>query len=91
MLFQDEDDVDSDDLKVESDVELDLDAPVPPPDSRSTTPVPFWLRTGDEVPPQLELPPSSDDLLVSQRFLFVVCAIPKTALTSPTHSSNTIQ
>jgi len=48
---------------VESDLELDLDAPAPV-DSRSTTPVPFWLRTGDEVPPPLTIPPSSEDLLV---------------------------
>lgn len=55
-------DSDSDDLKAESDVDLDqLDLV-----SRSTTPVPFWLRSQeneDEVP-ELDLPQTSEDLLV---------------------------
>ena len=72
--LQDEEDADSDDLKVESDVELDLDSAPLPADSRSTTPIPFWLRTGDEVPPQLDLPPSSEDLLVSSEIILKTCS-----------------
>lgn len=56
---------------MESDLELDLDAPAPV-DSRSTTPVPFWLRTGDEVPPPLTIPPSSEDLLVRIPLIYIL-------------------
>lgn len=71
---QEEEEPDSDDLKVESDVELDLDSEPLPDDSRSTTPVPFWLRTGDELPPPLALPPSSEDLLISNEIVLKACS-----------------
>jgi DDT domain len=55
-------------------VELDLDTTPVPADSRSTTPIPFWLRTGDEVPPPLVLPPSSEDLLISSDLVLKACS-----------------
>lgn len=72
--LQDDEDADSDDLKVESDVELDLDSESIPADSGSSTPIPFWLRTGDEVPPPLVLPPSSEDLLITPDVLLKACS-----------------
>lgn len=63
---------DSDDL-VESDVDLDI-----LPDSRPTTPTPFWLRTEDdeeEAPPALELPKSSEDLLIGNDLILDVISI----------------
>ena len=61
---------DSDDeLDVESDV--DLDVVLSSSDSLPETPVPFWLRTDEDIP-DLHLPPSSQDLLVPNEYLLQV-------------------
>ena len=61
---------DSDDeLEVESDV--DLDVVLSSSESLPETPVPFWLRTDEDVP-DLLLPPSSQDLLVPNEYLLQV-------------------
>ena len=58
-----------DELEVESDV--DLDVVLSSSDSLPETPVPFWLRTDEEIP-DLKLPPSSQDLLVPNEHLLQV-------------------
>jgi nucleosome-remodeling factor subunit BPTF len=62
---------DSDDLKVESDVDLDEIVPM---HSLPQTPMPFWLREDEEIPP-LELPKSSEDLLIPNQFVLKVFSI----------------
>ena len=58
-----------DELEVESDV--DLDVVLSSSDSLPETPVPFWLRTDEEIP-DLKFPPSSQDLLVPNEHLLQV-------------------
>ena len=44
--------------------------------SRSTTPVPFWLKTEDEEHvPELNLPKSSDDLLIDPKQSFKAAGV----------------
>ena len=44
--------------------------------SRSTTPVPFWLKTEEEeVVPELNLPKSSDDLLIDPKQSFKAAGV----------------
>ncbi len=64
-------DADSDDLKVESDVDLDE---LVPSHSLPQTPVPFWLREDEAIPP-LVLPESSQDLLVPTKHILQVFSI----------------
>ena len=61
-------DEDSDDL-VESDVDWNASEAQNAryAESRSVTPIPFWLKTPDEETiPDLKLPKSSDDLLIGK-------------------------
>ena len=54
---------------VESDVEFDVNVT----ESRPTTPIPFWLRTEEDIP-ALKLPASSEDLLIPNALLLSTCA-----------------
>lgn len=68
---EEEDSFDSDDLR-ESDVDLDDLEPI----SRPQTPVPFWLRgESEEAVPDLVLPKSSEDLLVSSEHILDVFSV----------------
>ena len=60
-------------LGAESDVELDFDAAAALAE-RPTTPVPFWLRTDEDIPP-VSLPPSSEDMLVPNDILLQTCSV----------------
>lgn len=62
---------DSDDL-VESDV--DLDGEIDEDELDDQTPVPFWLRDNEDIPP-LELPFSSEDLLIPNEYVLRVMSI----------------
>jgi nucleosome-remodeling factor subunit BPTF len=62
---------DSDDLKVESDVDLDE---IVPTSLLPQTPMPFWLRDDENIP-SLELPKSSEDLLVPNQFILRIFSI----------------
>ncbi len=62
---------DSDDLNPESDVDLDE---IVPANSLPQTPVPFWLREDEEIPP-IALPDSSEDLLVPNDHLLKVFSV----------------
>ena len=45
-------------------------------EGRSTTPIPFWLKTEDEeIIPELKLPKSSEDLLVDSDLAFKACGV----------------
>ena len=67
---------DSDEL-VESDVDWDASGGAKGmPDSRSVTPIPFWLKTEDEENvPELKLPKSSDDLLIEANLAFQAAGV----------------
>ena len=70
-------DTDSDDL-VESDVDWNAsEAPnAKYTESRSVTPIPFWLKTPDEETiPELKLPKSSDDLLIDANLAFQAAGV----------------
>jgi hypothetical protein len=52
-----------DDDLVDSDVEFDAEAI-----ARPSTPIPFWLQTDEDIP-ELQLPPTSQDLLIPDQYL----------------------
>ncbi len=61
----------SDDLDPESDIDLEN---IEAPSSLPQTPIPFWLREDEQVPP-LQLPESSEDLLVPNKYLLKVFSV----------------
>ena len=61
---------------IESDVELDFDSSAADVE-RPSTPVPFWLRTDEDIP-EVVLPPSSEDMLIPNELLLQVQCLPPT-------------
>ena len=59
---------------IESDVELDFDSSAADVE-RPSTPVPFWLRTDEDIP-EVVLPPSSEDMLIPNELLLQVQCLP---------------
>ena len=59
---------------IESDVELDFDSSAADVE-RPSTPVPFWLRTEEDIP-EVVLPPSSEDMLIPNELLLQVQCLP---------------
>ena len=58
-----------DDDLVDSDVEFDAEAI-----ARPSTPIPFWLQTDEDIP-ELQLPPTSQDLLIPDQYLLKTCSV----------------
>merc|ERR1712038_793863 len=54
---------------IDSDVEFDAEAAV-----RPSTPIPFWLRTDEDVP-EIHLPPSSQDLLIPDEYVLKAVSV----------------